>query len=76
MPRNVLRPALETRKKTPTLRLRLPKPPVPVPDNDEMKEVDENDIETQSEDHRYPRIPTPERIPPPSMASHIDCMNG
>ncbi|OJD21202.1 hypothetical protein ACJ73_07463 [Blastomyces percursus] len=53
MPRNVHRPALETRKKTPTLRLRLPKPPVPVPDNDAMEEVDEDDIETQSGDHRY-----------------------
>ncbi|OJD21140.1 hypothetical protein ACJ73_07522 [Blastomyces percursus] len=65
MPRNVRRPALETRRKTFTLCLRLPKPPVPVPDNDEMEEVDEDDIETQSEDHRYPLIPTPERIPTP-----------
>ncbi|OAT12008.1 hypothetical protein BDBG_17609 [Blastomyces gilchristii SLH14081] len=69
MPHNARRPAaLQARTKTPTLHLSLPKLPVPeVPDNgedlvnDEMEEqVNEEDIETQSEDPQYPRIPTPE----------------
>ncbi|OAT05861.1 hypothetical protein BDBG_16503 [Blastomyces gilchristii SLH14081] len=59
MPHNARCPAaLQACTKTPTLRLSLPKLPVPEvldngedPVNDEMKkQVDEKDIETQSED--------------------------
>ncbi|EDN04534.1 predicted protein [Histoplasma mississippiense (nom. inval.)] len=64
MPRNARRPAASTAsqlcKKNPTLHLSLPKLPEPmlVPDNEmeEVEEVDENDIETQSEDSQYPLL--------------------
>ncbi|OJD25120.1 hypothetical protein ACJ73_03510, partial [Blastomyces percursus] len=62
-PRNARRSAApaasQSRKKNPTtLRISLPKKPY-----NKIEEVDEEDIETQSEDDQYQQISTRKRMP-------------